>query len=553
MKRIFAAAGVLAAGSLLASALVAPAQAAPGGTTASGEPVAGKNALDVVSFWLASNGKALKDAVEYHPDRKVDTRTARLNTQGALAGDGKPGVIPPIGGEKSKAAKPRNVNLSKTVGKVFFLRDGKPYWCSATSVQSKYRNLVATAGHCAYDTDDNAHVLNRWVFVPGYYQGRAPFGVYAAKQAFTHYDFDVYEDFDRDYAFVSVYNGLNVKLVGKYSKAQYDAYPGPKWTYDGEYYYAVLEDAGRLGDAVGGQGLAYNITPGNKVYAFGYPAGEHPDGDKPYNGLTQKWVYGTTSETVVDSALKIEGQIALKGALTQGFDGAPWLLKYNNTTRLGYVNGVTSTFIDADGNSRYDHIGSPFFDGETYRVYATAANVWSGSILPKNPKPSSPTPSPTKPSPSPTTSSPSPTKPSPTGTTPPPSGTVGTAEENEVVRLTNAEREKGGCKPLKHDPQLRAAAFGHSDDMAKNSYFSHASKDGRSFMDRINASGFTGGHGWAENIAAGQTSAADVVHSWMNSSGHRANIMNCGYTLIGVGLAKNSKGTNYWTQDFAAK
>ncbi|MET7335637.1 hypothetical protein [Nonomuraea sp. NPDC005650] len=155
---------------------------------------------------------------------------------------------------------------------MFFVRDGKPYWCSATSVQSKYRNLVATAGHCAYDTDDDGHVLDRWVFVPGYYQGRAPWGIYAAKQAFTHYDFDVYEDFDRDYAFVSVYNGLKVKLVGKGSKAEYDAYLGPKWAYNGEWRYAVLEDAGRLGDAVGGQGMAYNIKPGQKIFAFGYPA-----------------------------------------------------------------------------------------------------------------------------------------------------------------------------------------------------------------------------------------------------------------------------------------
>ncbi|NRQ38529.1 CAP domain-containing protein, partial [Nonomuraea sp. NN258] len=138
--------------------------------------------------------------------------------------------------------------------------------------------------------------------------------------------------------------------------------------------------------------------------------------------------------------------------------------------------------------------------------------------------------------------------------TPPPSGgTVGTAEENEVVRLTNAERAKGGCRPLQHDPRLRAAAFGHSSDMARQNYFSHTSKDGRSFMDRIRAAGFTGGTGWAENIAMGQRTPASVVTSWMNSSGHRTNIMNCKYTLIGVGAAKNAQGQIYWTQVFAAK
>ncbi|MFG1709897.1 CAP domain-containing protein [Nonomuraea sp. M3C6] len=144
--------------------------------------------------------------------------------------------------------------------------------------------------------------------------------------------------------------------------------------------------------------------------------------------------------------------------------------------------------------------------------------------------------------------------PTPTPTTPPPaSGTVGTPEENEVLRLTNVARAQGGCRPLKHDPQLRTAAFGHSDDMAKQNYFDHASKDGRSFMDRIKASGFTGGTAFAENIAFGQPSPASVVQGWMNSPGHRANIMNCAYNLIGVGAARNPQGRIYWSQDFAAR
>ena len=265
-------------------------------------------------------------------------------------------------------------------------------------MQSKYRNLVATAGHCAYNTDDDDHVLDHWVFIPGYYQGKAPWGIYAAKAAYVHYDFDVYEDYDRDYAFVSVYNGLRLRGIEKITSHEvYDQYVGPKDTVfelnaDGSikkdaqgrpivrwYLIYVLSDTGRLGDNVGGQGFAYNIKPGKYVFAFGYPAGEHPDGNKPYTGITQKWVYGKTSKTVVDSALKIEEQIGLKASVTYGFDGAPWLLKYNNNKRTGYVNGVTSTFIDSDGNDRYDYIGSPFFDGETYGVYKAAANVWSGT------------------------------------------------------------------------------------------------------------------------------------------------------------------------------
>ncbi|MEU7745122.1 CAP domain-containing protein [Nonomuraea sp. NPDC049158] len=194
-------------------------------------------------------------------------------------------------------------------------------------------------------------------------------------------------------------------------------------------------------------------------------------------------------------------------------------------------------------------------------VYYAVATDYAGNSGKSRPvrlsscTPTTPTPTPTDtttptPSPSPTVTTPTPV---PTNTTNPPTDAVGTADENEVLRLTNAERAKGGCKPLKHDAQLHKAAFGHSSDMATKNYFSHTSQDGRSFMDRIRGAGFTGGTGWAENIAMGQPTPASVVTGWMNSAGHKANIMNCKYNLIGVGAAKNSKGQIYWTQDFAAK
>ncbi|MCK2217526.1 CAP domain-containing protein [Actinomadura sp. ATCC 31491] len=186
--------------------------------------------------------------------------------------------------------------------------------------------------------------------------------------------------------------------------------------------------------------------------------------------------------------------------------------------------------------------------------YATATDYRGHTVrsraarLTCDPSTGTPTPSPT-----PTTSGTPTATPTTTPTGTPTSGAVGTAEENEVLRITNEERAKAGCAPLAHDPQLRAAAFGHSADMAKKGYFSHTSQDGRTFTDRIRAAGFTGGSAWAENIAKGQTSPASVMQSWMNSSGHRANILNCRYNLIGVGMARSSGGTLYWTQDFAAR
>ncbi|MFF0576971.1 CAP domain-containing protein [Streptosporangium saharense] len=120
----------------------------------------------------------------------------------------------------------------------------------------------------------------------------------------------------------------------------------------------------------------------------------------------------------------------------------------------------------------------------------------------------------------------------------------------EVLRLTNARRQAGGCPALKDDSRLRAVAQAHSADMAAKNYFDHTSKDGRTMTARIKASGFSPLSAWAENIAWGQRTPAAVVTAWMNSAGHRRNIMNCAYTHIGIGMANSSRGP-YWTQDFA--
>jgi uncharacterized protein YkwD len=124
---------------------------------------------------------------------------------------------------------------------------------------------------------------------------------------------------------------------------------------------------------------------------------------------------------------------------------------------------------------------------------------------------------------------------------------VGTPLENEVVRLTNVERAKAGCAPLKPNAQLRAAAYGHSADMSAKNYFDHTSQDGRSFADRIKAAGYSY-TAIGENIAEGYDTAEAVVEGWMSSPGHRENMLNCDYTDIGVGYVK--AGGPYWTQDF---
>jgi uncharacterized protein YkwD len=127
----------------------------------------------------------------------------------------------------------------------------------------------------------------------------------------------------------------------------------------------------------------------------------------------------------------------------------------------------------------------------------------------------------------------------------PPAGSV----QGQVVALTNAERAKAGCRPLAPDPRLTAAAQDHGADMAAGDYFSHESRDGRTPFQRIAAAGFAFSVA-AENIAAGQQSPQDVMTGWMNSPGHRANILNCALTHIGVGHATGGSYRAYWVQDF---
>lgn len=133
---------------------------------------------------------------------------------------------------------------------------------------------------------------------------------------------------------------------------------------------------------------------------------------------------------------------------------------------------------------------------------------------------------------------------------PPPIDDSVLAWEDRVLELTNDERRAAGCGDLVMDERLRAAARGHSHDMAINDYFNHYSLDGRSPTDRARAEGYPGSVG--ENIAMGYRSPEDVMRGWMDSDGHRANILRCSYTLIGVGLAYNAQGRAYWTQNFGS-
>ncbi|MFR9777980.1 CAP domain-containing protein [Micromonospora sp. MS34] len=122
-----------------------------------------------------------------------------------------------------------------------------------------------------------------------------------------------------------------------------------------------------------------------------------------------------------------------------------------------------------------------------------------------------------------------------------------TAELQEVVDLVNKERAKAGCKALTIDDKLMLAAQRHSQDQADHKTMSHDGSDGSNVGDRLDEVGYAW-RAYGENVAWNQQTPAAVMDAWMNSPGHRANILNCSFTEIGVGVAR-SNGP-YWTQDF---
>ncbi len=148
--------------------------------------------------------------------------------------------------------------------------------------------------------------------------------------------------------------------------------------------------------------------------------------------------------------------------------------------------------------------------------------------------------------------------PSPTPTpVPQPTAEPPTDYEQQVIELTNRERVANGCASLRAESHLMAAAEAHSRDMAEHDFFSHTGSDGSSPWVRMARAGYGSYRAAAENIAAGYPSPEAVVAGWMNSPGHRANILNCNLEEIGVGYVFQNPDTgntnygHYWTQDFA--
>lgn len=129
--------------------------------------------------------------------------------------------------------------------------------------------------------------------------------------------------------------------------------------------------------------------------------------------------------------------------------------------------------------------------------------------------------------------------------------TVQSRFDAELLQLTNEERRKVGLSTLQLSPQLQQAAQGHAEDMARNSFFSHTGANGSTLATRVRAAeylySFVG-----ENIAAGRATPAQTIQQWMNSPGHRENMLNRNFTQVGFGYvsAPSTPYRYYWVQVF---
>ncbi|MFJ7327769.1 sigma-70 family RNA polymerase sigma factor [Streptomyces cyaneofuscatus] len=186
---------------------------------------------------------------------------------------------------------------------------------------------------------------------------------------------------------------------------------------------------------------------------------------------------------------------------------------------------------------------SPSASASSASPSASASPSKSPSRKPK------PKPSPTKSTrpPAPSTAAPAPKPPPPPAPAPAPPASEG----GQVLQIVNTERAKEGCGPVTSNDLLATAAQRHSADMASKDYFSHTSPDGTDPGDRITAAGYRWST-YGENIAKGQRTPADVMQAWMDSPGHRANILNCSFKEMGIGKV-DSGGGPVWTQKFGAR
>ncbi|MFD3454232.1 CAP domain-containing protein [Streptomyces sp. NPDC058691] len=254
---------------------------------------------------------------------------------------------------------------------------------------------------------------------------------------------------------------------------------------------------------------------------------------------------------LASSAALAVGAIGVSSGLLPSPDGSGGISYHDNGPGQIQAAGVPNSSSPQDvGTIPADRPSEPASRGD---ARATPPRTTAPSAPPTSasPTPSAPTPSRTATTTAPAapqTSAPASVAPTTPAATPPAAETGSeSAAEAAVLALVNQQRATAGCQPVTDDEQLDALASDFSADMAARAFFDHTDPDGDDPWDRAAQAGVKDLGG--ENIARGQATAEEVMTAWMNSDGHRANILNCDFKTLGVGAVFGDGGP-WWTQDF---
>jgi uncharacterized protein YkwD len=236
------------------------------------------------------------------------------------------------------------------------------------------------------------------------------------------------------------------------------------------------------------------------------------------------------------------------------FAGATTAATLSSTTGEASAAPSSTRSSSAPPSSSVPLATAPDGSGPAPAVPSAPADAPAEVVVPSEPAaesvtPESATPEAAAPAQAPASTAPASTAPASTAPAPAPAAAAAPASgsvESQVLALVNAERAAAGCGAVSAHGGLAAVALAHSADMRDRGFFDHVNLDGLDPFDRADRAGVSAR---AENIARGQDTPAEVMTGWMKSPGHRANILNCELTRLGVGVAQGSGGP-WWTQLF---
>lgn len=293
--------------------------------TAHADPAPGTTAVHIA----AATDQARAEVIDHWtPDRMrnatpldlLEVDPAELDTH---VRTGAPRQVAPTALPEPGAPWDGGGDVTATAGRVFFSLDGQDASCSGNAVTSANGSTVLTAGHCV-KYQGSWHT--NWVFVPGYHDGEAPYGEWAATQTLTTPQWEAGEDMNYD---------VGIGVVGQV-------------------------DGRTLTDVVGAQGVSFNGEYNLDMYSFGYPAAD------PYDGTTLIYCSATSG---TDFLLTDDHMLACD--MTGGSSGGPWFVDFDETTGTGQQASVNSFgYVFLPG-----YMFGPYFGDVVEDLYDTAQNA----------------------------------------------------------------------------------------------------------------------------------------------------------------------------------